>query len=299
VLGTAFAIGLYAALAPHAEVVLAAGPGATLIIAQGRPTPDAPAAADPSGGKAPKPAEAKPAPAAPPAATPPPAPAASKAPARTPPAADSSDDEDGDEAGKDAASGNHGIIIHKGSKRIRIEGIGRDGEYDSFEQFINDAPWLAGVVFLTVLLVFLVPLLIIVLLIWYKMRKNRLANETMIKLAERGVLPPAAAMEAVASGSQAAAAATATAPPPAGMPAYEYARSLQRRTVWSDLRKGVILTGVGLGLTVFSMLDDGTPNSVGLVFLFVGLGYGLLWFFEERNTQSRRDSSGNPPPGAA
>ena len=53
---------------------------------------------------------------------------------------------------------------------------------------MQDAPWLAGLVFLMVLLVFLVPLLIIVLLIWYKIRKNRMANETMLKLAERGVV---------------------------------------------------------------------------------------------------------------
>ena len=53
-----------------------------------------------------------------------------------------------------------------------IEGLGRDREYDSFQQFVQDAPWLAGLVFLVVLLVFLIPLLIIVLLIWYKMRKN-------------------------------------------------------------------------------------------------------------------------------
>jgi uncharacterized protein DUF6249 len=145
-----------------------------------------------------------------------------------------------------------------------------------------------------VLLVFLVPLLIVILLIWYKMRKNRLANETMIKLAERGVIPTAAAMDAVASGSPVPPAAAN----PAAVPAYEYARSLQRRTVWSDLRKGVILTGVGVGLTLFSMFDDGTPNSVGLVFLFVGLGYCLLWFFEDRNAQARRDASTNPPPGS-
>ena len=53
---------------------------------------------------------------------------------------------------------------------------------------------------------------------------------------------------------------------------------------------------IGLGLTMFSMLDDGSPNSVGLVCLFVGLGYCLLWYFEDRPVQ--RDA-GPPPAGGA
>jgi len=189
------------------------------------------------------------------------------------------------------ASRDREIVINKGNKHIRIQGIGRDREYDSFEQFVQDAPWLATLVFLVVLMVFLVPLLIIVLLIWYKMRKNRLANETMLKLAERGVVTPSDAMDAVATGNAPALAAAA----PASTPAYERARSLQRRVVWSDLRKGVIFTSIGLGLSAFSMFDDGTPNSVGLVCLFVGLGYCLLWFFEHRTTEARRDTTGAPP----
>jgi hypothetical protein len=100
-------------------------------------------------------------------------------------------------------------------------------------------------------------------------------------------VPPATAMEAVASGTAASVAAAAV--PPPGNPAYEQARYLHRRTAWSDLRKGIILTAVGLGLSFWSMLDDGTPNSVGLILLFVGLGYCLLWFFEDRTTA--------PPPG--
>jgi len=194
-------------------------------------------------------------------------------------------------------AGEHGIIIEKGDKRIRIDTLGRDREYDSFQQFVQDAPWLAGLVFLFVLLVFLIPLLIIVLLIWYKIRKNRMANETMLKLAERGVVPQAAAMDAVASGTAASVAAAASPPPTS--PAYEHARYLHRRTVWSDLRKGVILGAVGLGLTFYSMFDSGTPNSIGLILLFVGLGYCLLWFFEDRTSAPPRDTPGSRPPGSA
>lgn len=204
---------------------------------------------------------------------------------------------DGADSGS-TTSRNREIIIDKGGKHIRIQGFGRDREYDSFEQFVHDTPWLAALVFLTTLTIFLVPLLIIVLLIWYKLRKNRLANETMLKLAERGVVPPAAAMDAVASGntsSLAAAGAALAAAAPPNTPAYQHVYTLRRRIVWSDLRKGVILTAVGLGLTFFSMLDDGTPNSVGLVLLFVGLGYCVLWFFEDRKMPPP-DAPGAPPP---
>ena len=39
--------------------------------------------------------------------------------------------------------------------------------------------------------------LIIALVLWYKMRKTRMLNETMLQLAEKGVVPPAEAMQAL------------------------------------------------------------------------------------------------------
>jgi hypothetical protein len=281
VLGGAFALGLAFAMAPHMESVRAAdlttGPLAQADPATRTPPPVAAAEA--------------------PAAQPPAAPKASG-----PDKADADDAEDANDAADDAGKrspkgagiGNHGIFIQKGAGKIRIEGLGRDREYDSFEQFVQQQPWVAGMFFVFVMILFLVPLLIIVLLIWYKLRKNRIANETMLKLAERGIVPPAAAMDAVASGTAASVAAAAV--PPPGNPAYEQARYLHRRTVWSDLRKGVILSAVGLALSFWSMLDDGTANSVGLILLFVGLGYCLLWFFEDRTTLPPH-VSGTPPPG--
>jgi hypothetical protein len=310
VLGAAFAAGLFAALVPRMETVRAADLPDVGILVQAD-TATGGARSDPAteAGNAAA-ARAAPTPdAAPAGRTAPTTDAASAAKATPAPKAGTSNDEndedaDASDADADAskdhvAAGKHGIFIDEGGRKIRIEGLGRDREYDSFQQFVQEAPWLAGLVFFSVLLVFLVPLLIIVLLIWYKIRKNRMANETMLKLAERGVVSPAAAMDAVASGTAPSVAAAAAAPPP-GYPAYEHARYLRRRTVWSDLRKGIILTGVGLGLTFFSMLDDGTPNSIGLILLFVGLGYCLLWFFEDRTTEPpRQDTRTTPPPGGA
>jgi len=296
VLGGAFAIGIMLALAPHPDNVLAAE-GDPLVLTQAD-APNGPPAS-------PMPRSDSSAPKAPASAVPPSVPPAPPVPAVTPPAPPAADATDDETANDEEATpsrkervtiDNHGIVIEKGNKRVRVQGLGQDRDYDSFEQFVRDAPWLAGLVFSTVLLVFLVPLLIIVLLIWYKIRKNRMANETMLKLAERGVVPPMAAMDAIASGN-AARMAEAAATTPAGAPAYEHAKALQRRAVWSDLRKGVVLTGIGLGLSFFSLLDDGSANSVGLVFLFVGLGYCLLWYFEDRPRSPGRDSTLTRPPG--
>jgi hypothetical protein len=147
-------------------------------------------------------------------------------------------------------------------------------------------------VVLIVAVVFLSPVLAIALILWFRMRKARMLNETMLKLAEKGVVPPAEAMNTLAGGNIAnyLAAGAATAP------LYEQAKQIRRRAAWSDLRKGVILAGFGLGLTFFSMLDDGTPNSVGLVLLFVGIGYLVLWWFEERQLAPAGKTAGTAPP---
>ena len=289
VLGAALAAGLVAWLVQHATVVRAAEP-ALVVIAQAATKSDAPPAADA------KPAEGKAAPAK--------APAAKSARAAAPDAKAGADkdaatsdtdpeaDADADAAapkGTDITIDKHGIRVDKGKKRVTVQAFGADREYDSFESFVQDAPWLAGLVFLVVLLVFLVPLLIIVLLIWYKVRKNRMLNETMLKLAEKGVVPPAEAMASLDANRAPLG--------PSTTPLYEQAKLIRQRTVASDLRKGIILAAIGLALTFFSMLDDGSPNSVGLVLLFLGIGYFILWYLEDRATASR--TGGAPPPGGA
>jgi hypothetical protein len=184
----------------------------------------------------------------------------------------------------------HGITIDKGSKRVRVGGPGEDREYESFEEFVHEAPWLATLVFLVVLLVFLVPLAVIVLLVWYKVRKNRMFNETMIRLAEKGV-SPVEAMEALAADKP------PPIPPLPKLPPHEQAIVLRLRAAWSDLRKGVIMAAVGAALCAYSLLDHGGANGVGLVLLFVGLGYCALWYFEQREPASRARAT--PPPDGA
>jgi hypothetical protein len=228
--------------------------------------------------------------------TPPATPAAPAAPKAGVPA--DAPDEPTATPGRDPSSeitiDHRGITVQKGGKRVNVHGFGADREYDSFQDFVNDSPWLAAIVFLTVLMVFLTPLLIVSLLIWYKIRKTRMQNDTLLKLAEKGVVPPAEAMESLS-----APAATSAAVPRSVAPLYEQARQLQRRAAWSDLRKGVILVSIGLAFTFYSMLDDGTPNWIGLILLFLGIGYSVLWFFEDRHAAPVPRDAGMRPPGSA
>jgi uncharacterized protein DUF6249 len=171
-----------------------------------------------------------------------------------------------------------GVTVDDDDDRIHVTGPGGSEEFDSFAEFVHQAPWLAGVFFLATLLVFLMPLLVIVLVIWYKMRKTRMLNETMLKLAERGVVPPAEAMDAIGAArpQEAMAAGTTTAS------LYARAQDIRARSVWSDLRRGIILVAVGLAVQMCAMIQDGEASGIGLVMLFLGAGYVVLWYFEDR-----------------
>jgi hypothetical protein len=131
------------------------------------------------------------------------------------------------------------------------------------------------------------------MILGYRMRKTRMLNETMLKLAERGAILPADALGALASGSTNA---MASIPPVA--PYLEQAMQIRRRAAASDLRKGMIMVGIGVGLTMYSMLDDGTPNGLGLVLLFVGIGYTVLWWFEQRQLTPPAGPAVEPSPFA-
>jgi hypothetical protein len=173
---------------------------------------------------------------------------------------------------------------------IQIDG---DPDFESFTNAMETAPWIVGLVFLVVGSIFLTPVILLVGIIWYKLRKTRLQNEAWLKLAEKGIAPPAQAVDAVASGASPipdntpAAAESA----PAGQ-VYQQAKATVRRVVWSDLRKGILLSAFGVALVLYSITASGTPNWLGLVLLFVGIGYVALWWLEDRRLE-RRDASGS------
>jgi len=159
---------------------------------------------------------------------------------------------------------------------------------EDFEAISERMPWVIGLIFLVVGSIFLTPIVLLVGIIWYKLRKARLQNEAMLALAEKGVVPPAQAADALATGASPAAAAPQV---------YQQSVSLRRRVVWSDLRKGVILSTVGLALSFYELTSGGGPSWIGLVLLFLGAGYVALWWLEGRHLDNGKPAGSGPPTG--
>jgi hypothetical protein len=167
--------------------------------------------------------------------------------------------------------------------------IDTDDDFDTVNEKLHKLPWVIPLIFLVVGSIFLTPVILLVGIIWYKLRKTRLQNDAMLALAERGVVPPAQAAEALGAGASPASVAPQV---------YQQAVAIRKRIVWSDLRKGVILTMAGLALSFYSMTASGSPNSVGLVLIFVGAGYVVLWWLEGRHldqADGRRAANGSGP----
>ena len=59
----------------------------------------------------------------------------------------------------------------------------------------------------------------------------------------------------------------------------------------------MILTTIGLSFVFYSMADSGSANWVGLLLMFLGVGYIVLWWLEDRHLQ-QRDVPPAPPGGA-
>lgn len=171
-----------------------------------------------------------------------------------------------------------------GDRRVRIEMPGTSEEFQSFDQFVDKAPEIAAAVVLIVLIAFLTPIIIIVLVIWYKMRKNRLLSETMIKLAEKGVMPSAEALQALGTGRRAPTFDAMS----SGLPLADQAHLLRKSVAWSDLRRGVFLALAGFALCLYSITNSASANWLGLVLLFVGIGYIVLWYFEDQQVTASR-----------
>jgi hypothetical protein len=151
-----------------------------------------------------------------------------------------------------------------------------DFDVDAFSSQVKKMPWVIGLIFLVVGSIFLTPVILLVGIIWYKLRKTRLQNEAMLALAARGVVPAAQAADALATGASPASVAPQV---------YQQALAVRKRLVWSDLRKGVILSMIGLAFLFYAVTGSGEPSWVGLVLLFVGAGYIVLWWLEGRHLE--------------
>jgi hypothetical protein len=98
------------------------------------------------------------------------------------------------------------------SKRHRaVIRLDSDRDFESFKDAVRTAPWIVGLAFLIVGSIFLTPVILLIGIVWYKLRKTRMQNEALLRLAEKGALPPAQAADAVTSGVMPASAAAGVA----------------------------------------------------------------------------------------
>jgi len=181
-------------------------------------------------------------------------------------------------------------------RRHATVSIDSDRDFESFKDAMRGAPWIVGLIFLVVGSIFLTPIILLIGIVWYKLRKTRMQNEALLRLAEAGVIAPAHAVDAVNTGvmpEAGAAAAAGKAPEPV---AYQQAVVTRRRVVWSDLRKGVLFSAVGLSFVLYWAIHSGSASWLGMVLLFVGVAYIGLWRLEDRKLSSVTDRPADPAP---
>ena len=92
------------------------------------------------------------------------------------------------------------------------------------------------------------PVVLAALVLWYQLRKTQRVHDLALRLAEKGQpVPPE-----LFSGTH---------------------------TKQSDLRRGLVLVGLGMGLSIcLAQLE--APWSIGMIPLFMGIGYLLVWKLE-------------------
>jgi hypothetical protein len=140
-----------------------------------------------------------------------------------------------------------------------------DTDLDSLDHAkSHDLPeFVIPIVAITMLTVFGAPVLIVGLIMYFSFSRQRALHKTVRMMVEKGQPVPEALLAA---------------PPPA-----------QRQR--SDLRRGVVLTMLGIGVTVFlGAVNDweGGSWALGLMLFLIGAGYLLVWKLD-----TKKD---NPPP---
>ena len=179
-------------------------------------------------------------------------------------------------------------------RRHATVSIDSDRDFESFKDAMHGAPWIVGLIFLVVGSIFLTPVILLIGIVWYKLRKTRMQNEALLRLAEAGVIAPAHAVDAVSTGVMPEATTAAAAKPEPA--AYQQAVVSRRRVVWSDLRKGVLFSAAGLSFVLYWAIHSGAASWLGMVLLFVGVAYIALWRLEDRKLPSAVDRPVDPAP---
>jgi uncharacterized protein DUF6249 len=118
------------------------------------------------------------------------------------------------------------------------------------------------------LCVFGSPVLIFAVILYFGFSKNRMMHRTVRMMVEKGQPVPAALLN----------------PPPA----------VRKR---SDMRRGVILVMIGVGLMAFfGAVSDGEGGAwaIGMIPFLIGAGYLLVWKLEGKTADEAK--ADNPPP---
>lgn len=139
-----------------------------------------------------------------------------------------------------------------------------DGSKNNARDNSDDA-WLAiPIVFIVFVVIFGLPVAIVGVILYFSFSRTRALHRTVRLMVEKGQEVPAALLN----------------PPPVAR---------QR----SDLRRGVVLLMVGLGLMIFfAAVNDweGGAWSLGIIPFLIGMGYLLVWRLDVRKSPEE------PPP---
>ncbi len=134
----------------------------------------------------------------------------------------------------------------------------------------DDVPWIAiPIVFIVFLAIFGTPVMIVALIMYFSFSKSRAMHRTVRMMVEKGQPVPESLLN----------------PPPV----------IRQR---SDLRRGVVLLMVGLGLMVFfGACNDweGGAWSLGIIPFLIGAGYLLVWRLDFRKGESLPPPPQPPP----
>jgi hypothetical protein len=158
-------------------------------------------------------------------------------------------------------------IRKKQKKHFGFTIDGHDKDLDSLDldhgKSPSDIPEIViPIVAITLFTVFGAPVLIVGLILYFSFSRSRALHRTVRMMVEKGQPVPEALLN----------------PPPA-----------QRQR--SDVRRGVVLTMIGIGVTVFlgaASEWEGGAWTLGLIPFLIGVGYLLVWKLD-----TKKD---NPPP---
>jgi hypothetical protein len=164
-----------------------------------------------------------------------------------------------------------GELSDKISQRIEQKlrkhhhGIVLDGDKGDKGRSEDFPEWAVPIVAIVFMTIFGAPVLIVAVIMYFGFSRNRMMHRTIRLMVEKGQPVPPALLS----------------PAPA---------AVRQR---SDMRRGVVLVMIGLGLMLFfGAVNDweGGAWAIGVVPFLIGLGYLLVWKLE-----GKKDVSSPPP----